>query len=159
MRVLKLSTMWCIDALRSKAIRSADQEVAALVDNGRVVEKILLGKQYRVSRWLLEGYEALGKRDAHLSVDEREQLGLESAFRVWELREEYWAWSRSHSPATDYIAVSSSGWGRESSAQSGRNRNSFDFQSPIRRIFAQELIVDPDYDTSRQSSTRNREPG
>ncbi|KZV76191.1 hypothetical protein PENSPDRAFT_747885 [Peniophora sp. CONT] len=156
MSVLKLSTMWCLDDLRNKAICSADQEVATLAENeDRVIDKILLGKQYRVSRWLLEGYEVLGRRDVRLSANERDRLGMASALRVWELREEYWAWTRSRPtrPSAGYMNAYAMGARVEDPVYEDRNK--FDFQSAVQKIFAEELNLDPNYDPSgmAQSST------
>ncbi|KZV67216.1 hypothetical protein PENSPDRAFT_555739, partial [Peniophora sp. CONT] len=88
MSVLKLATMWCLDGLRIKAIDAADKELPTLSGTtASDVYKVLLGQRHHVSRWLLEGYEALGKRKEYLSATERQQLGSETSLRISELRE------------------------------------------------------------------------
>ncbi|KZV76165.1 hypothetical protein PENSPDRAFT_680370 [Peniophora sp. CONT] len=135
MSVLKLSTMWCLDGLRARAISAADEGVAAYAKKDRILDKILLAKQHRVSRWLIEGYEALGRRKTHLTPDERERLDLDTVFH---------SESKDHTPPDP--------WNRPARAARPmpatpeyRDRSGFDFISAIRSIFHDELSLDPDY--------------
>ena len=57
MSVLKLSTMWCLDELRTRAIETSDAQVKAI---SNAVDIVILGRRYNVSRWLIAGYEMLG---------------------------------------------------------------------------------------------------
>ena len=57
------------------------------VQNLGAVDLILLARAYRVSAWLMKGYDDLARRDKHITPQERERLGLDTFFRVVELRE------------------------------------------------------------------------
>ncbi|VDB95674.1 unnamed protein product [Peniophora sp. CBMAI 1063] len=148
MSVLKLSTMWCLDELRARAIEGADTQVKAMPD---VVEKILLARRYSVSRWLIDGYEALGKRSAYLSPDEQSKLGLETAVNLAELRERSWSWyaAKLKDEAVELLGQPA----RHSSypfpvarwAFSNISRGDFDYVGSIRVIFLSELSLDRDY--------------
>lgn len=150
MSVLKLSTMWCLDELRTRAIEGADAQVKAMPD---VVERILLARRHNVSRWLIDGYEILGKRQRYLSPDEQTKLGLETAVRVSELRERSWAWYASRLQNVQ-SGNSSGGYGIQMTAarvpsyrvpSSSASRDQFDYVSSIRVIFLSELALDKDY--------------
>ncbi|VDB94153.1 unnamed protein product [Peniophora sp. CBMAI 1063] len=145
MRVLKLATMWNLESLRAKAITSASNELTASGESS-IIDKIVLGKQYSVSRWLLEGYEALAKRDARLTPGERDQLGPESASRVWDLREESFAWFRKQVKAWPSRAKDpyDDAWNGIPTWET----HAFDFRGAVRRIFEDELGGCPDYDAS-----------
>ncbi|VDB91734.1 unnamed protein product [Peniophora sp. CBMAI 1063] len=158
MSVLKLSTMWCLGDLRTKAIESADKEVSSLGTAGEdsAIQKILLGKRYCVSRWLLEGYESIGKRVAYLTASERVQLGVETSFRISELREKSWAWAHTRlppaAPAPFGAPYPAALFGTEYTHQHSifRDRNKFDYSSAVRTIFEDELRLDPHYNPSNQ---------
>lgn len=79
--VLKLSTMWEFQETRKLAI----QTLSSGID---LTTKILLGKQYKVGEWLFAAYEGLAKRTEPISLDEAERLGLETAIRLYQIREE-----------------------------------------------------------------------
>jgi hypothetical protein len=123
MSVLKLSTMWCMDQLRAKSISEADEEVNKL----SVIEKIVLARKYTVSKWLIEGCENLARRDEPPNASERNRLGSELAFKIFELRERSWAWG-------DLQELGEAG-----------ARLDFDFQSTIHEIFYEELTQDKNY--------------
>ena len=148
MSVLKLSTMWCLDKLRARAIEGADAGVKAMPD---VVERILLARQYNVSRWLIDGYETLGKRPNYLSTLEQSKLGLKTAVKISELRERSWTWytARLQSADTNTVSITPHLVHRNPYSQSQTrrrvSRDDFDYISSIRVIFMSELSLDKDY--------------
>lgn len=79
--VLKLSTMWRFGKLRREAI----EELTKLEHNP--VKKILLGREYRVERWLIEGYKELVEREAALTETEKTDLGDAATIKIYEGRE------------------------------------------------------------------------
>lgn len=54
------------------------------------VEKVMLGKAYRVGKWLMDGYLALVKRQATISDEEVNALGNHIAIQLFRLREKAW---------------------------------------------------------------------
>ncbi|KZV74153.1 hypothetical protein PENSPDRAFT_662529 [Peniophora sp. CONT] len=126
MSVLNLSTMWCLDDLRSKSVNEADAGVAEL----GAIEKLVLAKRYSVSRWFIEAVEALARRDAYLSAEERDKVGVQTSFALMELRERSWSWADSQNI--------------DGAHQPGQRLN-FDFQSAIHEIFREDLVLDKDY--------------
>lgn len=79
--VLKLSTMWRFEELRQEAMNELAQMVIGSV------EKVALAREYRVEKWLVDGYTELIKRDTGLSSEEKERLGYETTIRIYEKRE------------------------------------------------------------------------
>ncbi|KZV74155.1 hypothetical protein PENSPDRAFT_682138 [Peniophora sp. CONT] len=123
MSVLKLSAMWCLDDLRARAIESADGQIKEMPD---VVDRILLARRHNVSQWLIDGYEILGKRASYLSGDEQTRLGLPTAVKLSELREQSWSWYSTHN-------------------RYGGSRDIFNFVFSVHDIFGFELSLDKDY--------------
>ncbi|KIM82521.1 hypothetical protein PILCRDRAFT_820381 [Piloderma croceum F 1598] len=80
--VLKLSTMWDLFSIRKLAI----EELSKFTMNP--VTRIILARQYRIQKWLFAGYEELAKRTEPISISEAEQLGLETAILIFQIREE-----------------------------------------------------------------------
>ena len=151
MNVHKLATMWCLDKLRAKVIDSADKLISRLSpttsgEANRDIQRVLRGKQYHVSRWLLDGYEALAMRDTPLSVADRTLLGAETSIRILELREKSFAWAlEANKPPTarnPYITLAEL---RMSTEYTYVERRTFDYQSAIRTMFEEELRLDPNY--------------
>ncbi|KAI0309388.1 hypothetical protein OF83DRAFT_1045634, partial [Amylostereum chailletii] len=81
--VLKLGKIWSLDSLRHKAIEEAER----LFGTSSPLEKVLLGKECTVSKWLIEGYEAFGMRDEMITAVERAKLGIDTFVGLVELRE------------------------------------------------------------------------
>ena len=143
--------MWCLDDLRTHAIKEADAQVKAMSD---IVDAILIARQYRVSHWLTHGYEILGRRQDYLNIDEQERLGLPTAVRLAELREKSWAWHSAnciakvanHKPKSSRQAA----FGSDSTCASFTlpARDGFDFIGAIQSIFEAELVLDRDYSVS-----------
>jgi hypothetical protein len=80
--VLKLSTMWDFRETRKSAIKELSKD--GMMD---LTTKVALARQYKISVWLLEGYEALIKRKEAISMGEAEQLGLTTVVRLFHIRE------------------------------------------------------------------------
>ncbi|KAF8161492.1 hypothetical protein B0H34DRAFT_381777 [Crassisporium funariophilum] len=78
---LKLSTMWDIQQLRDLTIR---QLGAFGMD---AVTKIILGKEYHVPEWTLQGCTNLACRNTGLTIEEAEMLGMQVVLRIYEVRD------------------------------------------------------------------------
>ncbi|KAF9268511.1 hypothetical protein L218DRAFT_983941 [Marasmius fiardii PR-910] len=79
--VLKLSTCWMFDDLRRLAVN----QITACSPSPS--EKILLGRKYKVKRWLLEGLRQLSERSSTLvPLDELASLGEGTAMRLLYIR-------------------------------------------------------------------------
>ena len=79
--VLDLSTKWYFVEFRRLAIA----KITTLCDD--VVEKIRLGKEYRVYSWLLFGYEQLARRIEKISDDEAKIIGYLTTIFIYGVRE------------------------------------------------------------------------
>ena len=79
--VLKLSTLWEFGKLRQKAIEELNKMESISVD------KVVLGRDYRVRSLLKVGYEELIAREERLSDQEKTQLGDKACIKVYEARE------------------------------------------------------------------------
>lgn len=76
---LKLSTMWEVTELRDLAIRNMNQL--------NVCDMILLGTEYRVSKWLVNGCTKLIIRSHGLTEEEGNLLGMGFVVQIYGLRE------------------------------------------------------------------------
>lgn len=54
----------------------------------KVVDKVVLGKSYRVGKWLLEGYIELVQREATISDGDVAAIGTYTAIQLFRIREE-----------------------------------------------------------------------
>ena len=77
---LKLSTMWEVTALRDLSIRH-------LVNQLDAVKMILLGAEYRVSQWFIDGCTRLISRSQGPTEEEGNQLGVSLIVRIYGIRE------------------------------------------------------------------------
>jgi hypothetical protein len=77
---LKLSTVWGMTEIRDLAI-------GKLADDLGFVDKILLGQEYGVAEWLLDGCKGIAEREKSLTGSEIRLLGPETAAKLWEARE------------------------------------------------------------------------
>lgn len=73
--------MWRFRKLRRDAI----EELTNLEHNP--VKQILLGREYRVERWLIDGYKDLVQREAGLTETEKKDLGDAATIKIYEGRE------------------------------------------------------------------------
>jgi len=123
--VLKLSTMWAIFEMRELAI-------SQLSESTDLVTKVILARKYNVSAWLFAAYEGLAKRKESISVTEAEKLGLTTAIRIVQIREESVAKSnpRTVRSSTQNITTRDSGL---------FDRTDCDCARGIQNAFAEEL--------------------
>ncbi|VDB95554.1 unnamed protein product [Peniophora sp. CBMAI 1063] len=119
--VAKVSTIWCMDKLRANAIARSEELFPA---NYPPVERLLVGRELRVSGWMIRAYEELGRRLALLNAQERELLGTTRSFKVMELRERSMRWAEK---------------------RQGRSRTQYDFRRKVKQLFAADLARDKDY--------------
>lgn len=75
--------MWKFAELRQKALRELTP-----IKISDPIEKVILGRNYKVEEWVLDAYVALVKRDAALSLKEGRILGYDTAFKLCEIRDE-----------------------------------------------------------------------
>jgi hypothetical protein len=148
LHVLKLASIWGLDALRATAIKNVDQQLKTIRgpvgctrerDGSTYISsvdhvRIKLARKYRISSWLIKGYVGLCKRDAVLAAEDQEYIGYSTYFKLLEVREESWQW-----------AVRSAG-------KRSRRRAEFPFEDMIRTVFDQELKLDTDYTYGPNSS-------
>ncbi|KAH6885496.1 hypothetical protein BKA70DRAFT_1410548 [Coprinopsis sp. MPI-PUGE-AT-0042] len=80
--LLKLSTLWHFNGLRGVAITRLEAQQL------QPAEKVSLGKQYYVSRWVITGYDALVRNEEVISVQDATQLGIESTVGLYICREQ-----------------------------------------------------------------------
>ncbi|KAJ8076671.1 hypothetical protein AAF712_000305 [Marasmius tenuissimus] len=80
--VLKLSTFWELSEIRDLAIAEISNTDLTLID------KVVLGRNYRVRPWLLEGLKGLvdPMREIPSMEDMHEKLGTETAMQVLYIR-------------------------------------------------------------------------
>ncbi|KAJ2918302.1 hypothetical protein MD484_g2113, partial [Candolleomyces efflorescens] len=81
--VLRLSTKWYFNDFRKRAI---DNLTALNLDP---VEKVDLGTQFNVSSWLKSGFCELVKRTDIITVEDARRIGLETAIKVYGIRDEW----------------------------------------------------------------------
>ncbi|KAH6885495.1 hypothetical protein BKA70DRAFT_124879 [Coprinopsis sp. MPI-PUGE-AT-0042] len=80
--LLNLSTLWHFNDLRRVAITRL--EALGLPP----AEKVSLGKQYHVSRWVIAGYDALVRNETGISVQDATQVGFETTVGLYICREQ-----------------------------------------------------------------------
>ncbi|KAI1788338.1 hypothetical protein LXA43DRAFT_1159976 [Ganoderma leucocontextum] len=101
--ILSLATRWDFNDIRALAIREIQSLAMSPVD------KIVLAQEFDIDgRWLLAAYTALCERPSPLSVSEGTRLGLETAMRVAQLREQLRASSRKSSRMGGYHSLTHS---------------------------------------------------
>ena len=80
--VLHLATRWEFDSIRKLAIQKLEGFTISPVD------KIVLSRQFNISSpWTLAAYTNVCQRPDTLTVSEARTLGLETAMRIYQLRE------------------------------------------------------------------------
>ncbi|THH06653.1 hypothetical protein EW146_g9546 [Bondarzewia mesenterica] len=120
--VLKLSNMWQLHDFRLKAIAElGGVEMTA-------VQRVQLARRHRVSSWLIEGYQSLAKRLEPVTIEEAEELGWPTYFKIVGLREQSWQFA---------AQAHSRNW--------EDNRTKFGFVAVIHEVFREELREDYDY--------------
>jgi len=79
--VLKLATMWYFLEIRDLAIKQLTPILGA-------VDRIVFAKQYSVATWLRSGVAELARRVESLTLDEARKIGLETAIKIFRVREQ-----------------------------------------------------------------------
>jgi hypothetical protein len=79
--VLKLSTMWELLDIRTRAIKE--------LSNISAVDKVLLGRECSVTEWVIDGYLVMTKASYSIAQEDAGRLGWETAFRLLRVREEF----------------------------------------------------------------------
>jgi len=102
---LKLATLWRFHSLRQLAL----SKLSTMKTDP--VSRIMMGRNFRVAKWLSMGYTALARREEPPSVQEANILGVETIVFIFHVRE----------------------------ASNNSNRSNFDFAPTIRKVFAKEL--------------------
>jgi len=74
-KLLIISSKLACEEVRTRAIEE-------LTANGSPIDRIELGNKYNVPQWLPEAYADVFIRDSHLTEEEGERLGLETAVKV-----------------------------------------------------------------------------
>ena len=101
--------MWDFPELRQMAING-------LSTQANLITKVVLARQYKIPKWLFAGYSGLVKRVEPISVAEAKKLGLDTAIRIFHIRE-----------------------ARLSRQPVFRGISDTEFEKDIRRAFAKEL--------------------
>ena len=126
--VLKLSDLWELPELRTKAIDAVESHNQDL----DTVDMILLAKKYCVSKWLIRGYEELARRTDVITPEESVRLGVYTSCRLAEVRDKSWKY------VCHYGRLSNSYYARD-------YRGCFDFAEEVRAVFRDELMEDEEY--------------
>ncbi|KAH6885533.1 hypothetical protein BKA70DRAFT_1123941, partial [Coprinopsis sp. MPI-PUGE-AT-0042] len=79
--VLKLSTKWFFKGLRKISIAQLDALELAPTD------KVCLGKEYHISRWVLAGYDSLVRNQDLIPHEDAERIGYKSTVSLYMCRE------------------------------------------------------------------------
>ncbi|KAF7966345.1 hypothetical protein HWV62_38971 [Athelia sp. TMB] len=78
--ILRLADLWGFQSIRALAVRQLEPIATA-------VDKVVLGKQFGIEEWLLDGYRALCARQDSLTEEEGERLGVRDVVRIFTSRE------------------------------------------------------------------------
>jgi hypothetical protein len=78
--VLHLASKWTFHTLRTQAI----ERLSTLATP---VDKVILGRKYRVNGWLTEAYAMLCTRPESLSLDEGDRMTMEDVIKISEARQ------------------------------------------------------------------------
>ncbi|KDQ58984.1 hypothetical protein JAAARDRAFT_205976 [Jaapia argillacea MUCL 33604] len=112
--VLDLATKLSCKSVCDAAIH----KLATLVTSP--VDKLILAREYGISKWLDEAYVTLCRRPEALSMEEAERLGTEDATLISQKREEVRLWPTLRDPRKIAATV------RNSRRRSSRTRGGFD---------------------------------
>lgn len=113
--VLKLATQWQFDDVRAESIDTLER-----LERG-LIRRILLGRQYSVSKWLIAAYVNLVERagSSPLTEEEEAALGDSAVARLRELETQY--------------------------KEAGTEKHKFSLTRKVRELFEDELIGDEEY--------------
>lgn len=122
---LKLATMWHLDALRRIAIAELDHQ------GWDPVEKAIAGRDYRVARWLEDGYEEILRGDILADgMKVADKLGPWTACQLYLIRDNSWRDAVEHGGCSGDVRDRQQG---------------YDFGKDIRAVFDEELRLDDEY--------------
>jgi hypothetical protein len=96
------------------------------------MSKIVIERKYKVTEWLLEGYNSLAKWAETISMKEAETLGWEAAIQIFQMREE------SLAIATTVLQMRN-GVLHTVAVKTPVDRRNHNYQDEIRRVFVNEL--------------------
>ncbi|VDB95675.1 unnamed protein product [Peniophora sp. CBMAI 1063] len=141
--VFQLSSMWCLEVVRVKALADADKQVIAVEDP---VTLVLMGKDHHVARWLVEGYKRLCVNPQFLKREEQIKIGFETVSRLAEIRERSWKWASTAETQHIHRYNARNGVYTAGTVQvSTRDRLMYDFTRAIHQLFEDELLLDKTY--------------
>ncbi|KAF4600015.1 hypothetical protein EYR40_007121 [Pleurotus pulmonarius] len=85
--VLKLASLWGFSDIRQTAITklSTSEQRRAFSP----IERLELGRQYKIAAWVEEGYKELVDRREKISEEEAEQIGWKALLKLCHLREDF----------------------------------------------------------------------
>ena len=138
MSVLKLANLWTLDSLRKKSVEESEE----LFQEKSCINKVLLGRKYKVSKWLIEGYEGLGKRLEGVDDNERAMLGADSFAMVVQLRERFF---RHMTNKYDEAYPAGTRKLGQNNYTLSALKDGFDFSAVVKEIFRDELMQDREY--------------
>ncbi|EIN06768.1 hypothetical protein PUNSTDRAFT_46162 [Punctularia strigosozonata HHB-11173 SS5] len=125
--VLKLSTMWQFDHIRSLAIRTLS------VIPMEAVSKVVLAKTYNVEEWIVPSLNEIARRSEPIGVEDAAQLGLEWALKLAEVRESLVS-TQINTNQRQYNCHICGEY--QNIEQQSIKRSTYDFTQQIRRVFA-----------------------
>lgn len=122
--VLKLATMWGYQGLRKRSVEKLGE---LKLDH---IERLLIGRRFHVSAWLVRSYEALARRGEGLTEEECGLVGLGTVCQIAKLRELSWQFACTHTGTMP------------------NGRDNFDFKTAAHNMLENELKEDEDYKVS-----------
>ncbi|KAF8891870.1 hypothetical protein BD779DRAFT_153819 [Infundibulicybe gibba] len=78
---LKLADMWDMERVKTTAIKRMEILIPS------PAERIVLGRQYHVDEWVVQGFMKLIERVDPISIDDGRRIGFEWAFMIAAMRE------------------------------------------------------------------------
>ncbi|KAL4259018.1 hypothetical protein AB1N83_010720, partial [Pleurotus pulmonarius] len=85
--VLKLASLWGFSDLRQTAITNLSTNEQRRVFTP--IERLELGRQYKIAAWVEQGYKELVDRREKISEEEAERIGWKALLKLCHLREDF----------------------------------------------------------------------
>lgn len=137
--VLHLATRWEFESIRRVAIRELEK---FSID---AVEKIVLSRRFDInSPWALAAYTEVCRRPDTLTVSEARTLGLETAMRIYQLREKMWERSGAKKSRVDSNFPSQGG---------SRSKPALNSDNSKRSLSRRQTLSHPSSDGGRTTPT------
>lgn len=151
--ILSLATRWDFNDVRALAI----QRLQAL--DMSPIERICIAHEYDISgRWVLAAYIALCERPEPLTLPEASRLGLETAMRIAQLREQLRAGGRKSSRFGGYHTLTRSAAARHGAvaptATAGKSSRTERVQWGIGKSFLDQHDIPPPVRITHKHSVR-----